>query len=203
MAVAIPSEHVYYYECSNGRFRLTYFIPPGELKRLSDDNRILPQAERDFPDGVDLGCTEPDFKVFEKTYGFRPQQDPDALRRAFFTILSATRNWKKFCGSGFIPAADLELHVETVDGALLEKELIQENAKPPGDQLSLRQRRRIRRRQAVQQMQADSILRDLQVEGIDPERTLPQQAFSPIRKGEGTDAEEIFIGLHQKQRKEE
>ena len=74
MAVASPSERVYYYECSNGRFRLTYFIPPGELKRLCAKKRISPQAEKDFPDGVDLGCTEPDFKVFEETYGFRPKR---------------------------------------------------------------------------------------------------------------------------------
>jgi hypothetical protein len=203
MAVGSPSERVYYYECSNGRFRLTYFIPPGELRRLCDDKLISPLAERDFPDGVDLGCTEPDFRHFEETYGFHPQQNPDALRRAFFAILSATHNWKKFCGSGFIPAADLERHVEPVDTVLFEKELMQRDVKPKRDQLSLIQRRQLRRNQAVQQTRTYRVLRELQVKGIDPERTLPQQVFSPIKMEEGTSAEEIFVRLHQKQRKEE
>ena len=203
MAIASPSEHVYYYECSNGRFRLTYFIPPGELKRLCDDNRISPSVLEDFPDGVDLGCIEPDFKDFDETYGYRPLQDPDALRHAFFAILSATRNWKKFCGSGFIAAADLERHVENVDGALLKKKLMQGDVKPPGDQLPLKQRRQIRRRQAVQRTQTYRVLREFQVEGIDSERTLPQQVFSPIKMTEGRGAEKVFIRLHQKHRKEE
>lgn len=203
MVVASPSERVYYYECSNGRFRLTYFIPPGELKRLCEKNRISPRAKRDFPDGVDLGCTEPDFKVFEETYGFRPTQDPDALRRAFFAILSGTHNWKKFRGSGLIPAADLERHLQTVDGALLEKELMLADVKPRVEEVSLKQRRKIRRSQAVQQRQTYSVLQELQVEGIDPERTLPRQVFSPIRMSKGTGAEDVFIRLHQKQRKEE
>ena len=203
MAVASPSERAYYYECSNGRFRLTYFIPPGELGQSSNNASVSRQVERDFPDGVDLSCTEPDFRVFEETYGFRPQQDPEALRRAFFAILTSTHNWKKFRGSGLIPAADLECHLDTVDGALLENKLIRKDVKPPAGRASLKQRRRSKRSQAVQQKQTNSALQELKVEGIDPERTLHQQMFSPLKMMQGTGAEDVFIRLHQKRRKEE
>jgi hypothetical protein len=203
MAIASPRENIYYYECSNGRFRLTYFIPPGELKRLCDDNRISPKVLEDFPDGVDLGCTEPDFKEFNDIYGYRPVHDPDALRRTFFAILSATRNWDKYCGSGFIPAADIERRVNNIDEVLVKKKLLDVEVKSPGAQLSLKQRRQIRLRQADQKKQAYKTLRELQVDGIDSKRTLPQQVFSRIKMEEGIGAEEVFIRLHQKQRKEE
>ncbi len=203
MAVASPRKHVYYYECSHGRFRLTYFIPPGELQRLRADNRISPQAEKDFPDGVDLDCTEANFRAFKEAYGFRPKKDPDALRRAFYAILSTTRNWKKFYGSGFIPAADLEQHVDAVDGALVQKKLLEMEVEAPRAELSLKQRRKLKHRRAMQMKQAHSVLREMRVKGIDPKRTLSQQEFSRIGMADGTRAEEVFIRLHQKQQEKE
>ena len=178
-------------------------MPPGELNRLCDENRISKDVLKDFPDGVDLGCTEPDFREFEDAYDYTIPLNPRALRRAFFAIFSTTRNWKNFRGSGFIPAADLERHMKKVDGALLKEKKIQEDVKPPPDQMSLKQLRQRRRRQAVLQRQTYEVLRKLQVKGIDPDRTLPEQKFSTIKMAEGADAEEVFIRLHQKKRKEE
>ena len=202
MPIASPSENVYYYECSNGRFRLFYFIPPGQLKRLCDEGHISSVALKDFPDGVDIGCIEADFKEFKEAYGYSIPRDPSALRYAFFAIFSTTRNWKHLRGSGFIPALDLERHMKKVDGALQREKKIQEDIKPPPDQLSLKQLRQRRRQQAVQQRQTYQVLRKLQVRGIDSDRTLPQQKFSTIKMAEDVDAKELFIRLHQKKRKE-
>ncbi|MBU1049012.1 hypothetical protein KKG90_03195 [Candidatus Bipolaricaulota bacterium] len=201
MGVAIPNERVYYYECSSGRFRLTYFIPRGELEQLCEGSRIDAKVLEDFPDGVDLGCTEADFGDFKRMYGYCPRQDPEALRSAFLAILSATRNWKSFRGSGFIPATDLERHVEAVDEILFDSLPRQIEMEPPGLPSSLQQRRRTRHRQAVRHLKADKTLRDLQVEGIDPKRTLSQQTFSRITTDAGAGAEEVFVRLHHKQRK--
>jgi len=203
MAIASPNENVYYYECNNGQFRLFYFMPPRELKDLCDENRISPNVLKDFPDGVDLGCTEADFKRFEDAYGYTIPLDPRALHRAFFAIFSTTRNWKNFRGSGFIPAADLERHMKKVDRALPKERRIREHVKPPPDQLSLKQLRQRRRRQAVLQRQTYEVLQKLQVKGIDPDLTLPEQKFSTVKMEEGADAEEVFLRLHQKQRKEQ
>ena len=202
MAITSPNENVYYYECNNGQFRLFYFMPPRELKGLCDENHISPNVLKDFPDGVDLGCTEADFKEFKNTYGYTIPLNPCALQHAFYAILSTTRNWKKFCGSGFIPAADLERHMKKVDVALLKEKKIKEAVKPPPDQLSLKQLHQRRRRQAVQQRQTYEVLRKLQVKGVDPDRTLLQQKFSTIKMAEDEGAEEVFIRLHQKKRKE-
>jgi hypothetical protein len=47
MAISSPKETVYYYECSNGQFRLVYFIPPDKLQELVEQNRISPQVLED------------------------------------------------------------------------------------------------------------------------------------------------------------
>jgi len=202
MAIKTPNENVYYYECSNGRFRLSYFIPPGQLKKLSKEGRISPKAVKDFPDGVDIGCIEADFEEFEKSYDYKIPLDPKALRNAFLAILSSTHKWKEFRGSGFIPAADLELHIKKVDDALLRAAKTKKKVKLPPDQLSLKQLHQKWRQQAVQQKQMDKVLHELQVKGIDPKRAITQQSFSDIKMTKGTRAEDVFFRLHQKHRKE-
>ena len=99
MAICSPREPVYYYECSAGGFRLVYFVPPDDLRQLYGANKISEQALQDFPDGVDLGCTEADFRDFEELYGWRPAADPVQIRRAFLALFSSTRRWKTFRGS--------------------------------------------------------------------------------------------------------
>ncbi|MHC4641752.1 MAG: BTB/POZ domain-containing protein [Planctomycetota bacterium] len=203
MAIASPNENVYYYECNNGQFRLFYFMPPRELKNLCDTKRISRNVLEDFPDGVDLGCTEADFKQFKETYDYTIPRDPRALRNAFYAIFSTTRNWKKFRGSGFIPAADLEGHVKKVDGALQKEKKIKEVPDLPPEQLSFKQLQRRRRRQDVRQRETYKVLRKLKVKGIDPGLTLTQQKFSTIKRQKGVYAKEVFINLHHPKRKEE
>ncbi len=180
MKIASPKENVYYYECNNGQFRLFYFIPPRELKKLCSKKSISSKVLEDFPDGVDLGCTEADFKEFEDAYGYTIPLNPDALRRAFFAIFSTTRSWKNFRGSGFIPAADIERRIKKVDEALPKKKKILEDVSLQLGQLSLTQFRRRRHQQTVLQKQTYEALSKLQVKGINPALTLAQQKFSTI-----------------------
>ena len=179
MTVATPNKPVYYYECSNGKFRLFYCLPAAELKRLRRANQISPQVVKDYPDGVDLGCTEVDFVEFDTAYGYRPKTNPDVLRRAFFAIYSSTHNWRKFRGSGFIPAADLEQQVGTIEAELREKvsdpTILRATAKKP----SLVQRRKSRRKQAVQQKRIIDALKRFRAKGIDPKLTMAKQEFGP------------------------
>jgi hypothetical protein len=202
MTIATPNEPVYYYECSNGAFRLFYCLPADELKGLCRENQISPHVLEDYPDGVDLGCTEVDFAVFDTAYGYRPESSPDVLRQAFFAILTSTHNWKKFRGTGFIPAADLERHVGTIEAELQKKvskqALLRATAKKP----SLAQRRKRRRGHAIRQKRTIDVLKKIQVKGIDPKLTMAKQEFSPIATTKGEDAEKIFTKLFQKQQKD-
>ncbi len=106
--VRSPKESVYYYECSYGNFRLTYFIPFDELARLDKIGKINKQVLEDFPDGVDLRVGETDYVDFQKSYGYRPEVNPEAAKNAFYSILSTTKDWRDFRGSGIIPAKDVE-----------------------------------------------------------------------------------------------
>ena len=200
MEIASPKEPVYYYECSAGRYRLAYFIPPGELQRLHEEGRISDLALKDLPDGVDLSCTEPDFVEFEELYGYRPPYDPDALLRAFFAVFSTTRKWKSFRGSGFIPASDLEMQMEAVEAELEEADLEPVAPEPPPAEASAKQRKRRRVRQSAQQKKIRNAIKKRPAKGIDPRKSLRQQEFSKITMGEGKTAEEVFSELYLKQK---
>ena len=201
MEISIPKESVYYYECSVGRFRLVYFIPPDELRRLNNQGLLAEQALTDLPDGVDLGCTGPDFVEFEDLYGYRPPLDPEALQRAFFAILSSTRRWKAFRGSGDIPAADLEKQVERVERELTIRDLTPLSVEPLKDRPSLKQRHKWTKHREIQQTRIEKILRDLSIEGVDPKKMLHQQQFSQITSGDGEAAKVVFSELHQRRKR--
>jgi Asp-tRNA(Asn)/Glu-tRNA(Gln) amidotransferase C subunit len=197
MAIKSPKEAVYYYEASNGEFRLIYFIPPEELKRLVQNGSIEAAVLEDYPDGVDLNCTKLDFEEFHKLYGYQPENDAEELRRAFFAMFSSTRDWKSFIGAGFIPAADLESLVEPVEDSLQQEELLPEQMEPSVS-FSLPDRRAKLARQAAQQEQMVEHLEQMDVKGIDPTLTLREQKFRPIRMQDGKSAEEVFTKLQRK-----
>ena len=198
MSIMAPKETVYYYECSYGKYRLTYYIPPNELERLHKEKSISELAVQDFPDGVDLRCTEEEFAEFERSYGYRPPIEPAAVRRAFLAIFSTTQNWKKFHGSGFIAASDLEAHIGKVERALKRKKLIETKAPPPPKRPSLTKHHRHMHRLAIQRKKLHESLEEMRIKGIDPRRTMAQQRFSDIKMGKGVEAEDVFIRLHQK-----
>jgi hypothetical protein len=178
MAIKSPKEAVYYYEANNGKFRLVYFIPPEELERLVQDGSIKAEILEDYPDGVDLNCTKSDYEEFHELYGYRLDNDPEELQRAFFAMLSATRDWESFRGSGFIPAADLEPVAETVEDSLQNEGLLLEEVSFSVS-FSLPDRRAQSARQAAQQERMAEHLR-------------------PIQMQEGKSAEEVFSKLQRK-----
>jgi hypothetical protein len=197
MAIRSPKEAVYYYEASNGEFRLVYYIPPEELDRLFQDGSVQKTVLEDYPDGVDLNVTRPDFDELQERYGYRPDNDPEELRRAFFAMLSSTRDWQTFRGSGFIPAADLEPLAKTVENSLQQEDLLPEEI-DPSVAFSLPDRRAQSARQAVQQERMVEHLEQMEVKGINPGLTLREQRFRPIEMQEGKSAEEVFTKLQRK-----
>jgi hypothetical protein len=202
MEVSSPIEPVYYYECSAGRFRLTYFIPPEEMDRLIAADKLSAHIREDFPDGVDLDCTPPDFAAFERDYGYRPEVDPEELQAAFFAMFSSTRNWRRFRGTGLIPKVDLERMIEPVAVQLETEgaEPIYEGRVPPG--LPHRERRRLMVNQVRQRARFERTLERMEVEAVDPKLDMRQQSFTEIKRSPGRPAAEIFDALHREQKGE-
>lgn len=194
MSVSSPLEPVYYYECSNGTFRLLYFIPPEVLEFLIGQRKIDPRVLEEFPDGVDLNCMEPDFAEFEREYGFRPRFDPAALRRAFFTLFSDTHDWENFRGSGMIPAAEIEQLVEPIEIRLDVGAATLEDFQPT------RSRSFNVGHIPIMSEKLENILKNVKVESIKANRTLKQQTFEPIKMEAGKPAEDVFLSLHRKSR---
>lgn len=195
MHISMPREPVVYYECSAGEFRLVYFLPAGLLKTLLRRRKISEQAVADFPDGVDIGCTKVDFDDFEQLYGWRPPLDPEAICRAFFAILSGTRRWKSFRGSGLIPAKDLEQRVDAVTAAV-DRDAPPLPEPPPGRPTPARRRRAGSRRARVRRT-----LEKLRVAKIDPKKNLREQDFSQLAWTRGESADRVFSRLHEKRRR--
>lgn len=199
MTDLLPDKSVYYYECSRGSFRLYYYIPPGELEKLVSKRRISENVLEDFPDGVDLGCTDTNFKVFAESYGYRPDINPKSMQQAFFTILSTTRDWKNFRGTGFISHEELESQLETVSAALAKDRLLSKSIRSKPETETLRQRRRKMKQKIVQQKQEHRVLQKLAAKNIDPKRTLAEQRVSHSEMIRGKRAEDVFTRLHLKQ----
>ncbi len=195
MSVAAPTERAYYYECSGGRFRLTLFIPRGILQGMVDGGQISVEVIADFPDGVDLDCTEADFDDFQQVYGYRPLWNADQLRAAFFAMFSTSRDWQSFRGTGFIRADDLEENINPI-----QQELESVQLSPPSfgaPPLEFEKRRQWVQAQVQQESRAIDLLKSLSVKIVDPTKTIQQQDFSKVQM-EGRAAEDVFLHLHQK-----
>lgn len=123
MALALPVNPIYYYECYCGEFRLTYFIPIKRLKELVAEGKANKNILTDFPLGVDLDCNEPDYKSFVSKYGYSPTYKPSMVCNTFLGIYSSTKNWKNFRGTGRISARFIEGLIYLVKLELEEKGL--------------------------------------------------------------------------------
>jgi hypothetical protein len=201
MKITLPDEPVYYYECSNGDFRLTYYLPIELLHQLVNTDQISADVLKDFPDGVDLDCTEPDFNEFQRHYHYRPEPAPDAIQRAFFTLLTSTKGWRNFRGSGFISARDIEQFVETVESHRETEHLRVEDIPELPIHPSLRERRERNSRVAVLESELAGYLESLPLKGIDPNLRLDQQQLSSIRMQDGENVAEAFTKLLKNQGK--
>jgi len=221
MPIKSPKERVYYYECSYGKFRLTYFIPYGELEKLSKKGKIKKQVLEDFPDGVDLRVGETDYMDFKESYGYRPEVDPEVAKSTFFTIFSSTRNWKKFLGSDIIPAKDLEGQIVDIEKSVNDEknQSFLDFIKPPRekikpkipkimkveeevlyqtDKTDLKRYRQIRKKQSNEQKVVDEFLEKFKPQRIDPNQTLQKQRFSKLQLTKGDNIEDVFARIQHK-----
>jgi hypothetical protein len=197
MSVSIPRDRCYYYECSSGTVRLTYFIPTDELRKLVRAGKISTNVENDYPDGVDLDCTEPDFAEFNEQYGYRPVHSAEELQNAFYAIFSSTSNWNTYRGSGLIHADDLESKIPQVNKKLRETIPEEKMRQPP---TTFRERYRKRIETARLKLQVENQLKKLQVHGIDKRKPIDKQSFTKIRMSKGRKAHEVFSILQHKQK---
>ncbi len=223
MPIKSPNERIYYYECSYGNFRLTYFIHYGDLEKLSNEGDIQKQVLEDFPDGVDLRVGEVDYRDFKESYGYRHKVGPEVALNAFSTIYASTKNWKKFRGSGIIPAVDLEGQIAEIEKRVKdEKDLFfvdflktpRERIKPKipkimkvddfvilqTDKKELEQYRRNRSKQSKEQRAVDKYLKKIKPRRINPRQTLQKQRFSEIQWTEGDKIEDVFARIQRKRR---
>jgi hypothetical protein len=223
MPVKSPKERVYYYECSYGKFRITYFVPFNELEKLSKKGKIKKQVLNDFPDGVDLRVEEKDYIDFEDSYDYRPELDPEVAKSIFFAILSSTKDWKEFRGSGIIPSRDLEAKNADIEKSVRtdKDQSFSDFIKAPREKIKpklprvrevkaegiyrtsevdLKRYRQMRKKRSEEQKVVDEFLEKIQPQGIDPTQTLQNQKFSKMQWTKGDKIEDVVARIeHKKQ----
>jgi hypothetical protein len=201
MPVQTPVELAYYYECSYGKYRLTYHIPIQILEQMVENGDISKNALRDYPDGIDLDCTLPDYKEFKKRYKYRPPYDPEPVRRAFKSLISSLEDWDTFHGSGFLSASYLEGLVPKVEETLKQWEddiagpatRLEPEAVPPDPRQQVIE-------QAEQQKLVDHILKAIPLEEIDPDQPKSRRKLTPKMSGDEA-APTLFSRAHKGERK--
>jgi len=216
MSVRSPKNIVYYYECSYGKFRLTYSIPKSELKTLVENGIIKKkQVLIDFPDGVDLTVSETDYEDFEKSYGYRPEVDPEVTKKIFYSILTQTKNWKKFVGSGLIPAEYIQERTKDIasfsDFVLTSREVTEKKLPAMGIMPELGRRRKadlkgsrkLKKSEAKVQKALNDFLQNVRPKGIDPKKTLPKQKVLEVKYTEGERIDKVFARIQHKRMRRE
>ena len=118
----------------------------------------------------------------------------------YYYECSGGRFRQRFRGSGFMPAADLERHVEPVDGELRARRMRPEDVEAPPDGAGTVERRVWRTRRAEQHDRMCAALEEMPVDGIDAGQTLRQQKFSKIPMSGGPSAEQVFSRLHEQRK---
>ncbi len=199
-AVEVPAENVYYYEVSRGDFRLLYFIPAAVLTRLVDEGACDRQALTDYPDGIDLPCTEHDFQEFEEKYRYRPKHNPEALGRAFYAKWTDTKDWQIGTHAGFIPASVLEDRIPQVIDIATEESA-------PEEEISLESSTTLQRRSYQAEMSKDQSrlkhkLENLHFEVVDHDRSIEEQRFHKIQMQRGATLDELFTPTNRKSKGE-
>ena len=199
MELVTPKSRSYYYECSNGRFRLNYYLSFKMLESLVSNDQIRETVLKDFPDGFDLDCTEADFADFKRSYNYQHPFSATKLCQTFKSIFTSTKNWTKYKGSGWIPADFLESRIKTVSNQLFnneeEKYTIQKaRSKQKETNLILLKSKSIQREKRI-----NSILEKIQFEDINRKKYLDEQFVDRIKMEEDTVTPEVFFTKISKQ----
>lgn len=192
MPVETPDELSYYYECSYGDFRLVYHIPFNILKDMVENGEIKEEALRDFPDGIDLDCYEPDYQEFNNAYGYHPPADPEAVKRAFVTLFNELENWSTFKGSGVIKADYLEGLVEKVDKTLEARDIHVPSKERKSEPTSIQERREIQKAQVKEQNDLHDALKKISLSDLDIKKPDSLKELKP-EMTDGDSPESIFI----------
>jgi len=209
LSIKTPQERVYYAETSYGKYRLTLHLPYNILQSLVQENKIDQQVLRDYPDGVDLRVGDTDYQDFYNTYGYRPTVDPETAKTLFYTVLTSTKDWKKYRGTDLISARELEekitgikktveTHTELAKITPQEiKNIARTTAATP--QEALKKYRESKKRLHKEERNLETSLRRHTPRGIDSDKTLREQGFK-VEYSQGDSLDKIITRIQHRGR---
>ena len=122
------------------------------------------------------------------------------LKNAFFAIFSSTKNWKKFRGTGYINAEDIENQLAPLQSEIADKKIMPEKGLKISPELSFKQKQFIKRGKRKKKSELHKFLTKYSVRGVDKSKGLKDQKFTEIQmEGGSEDSSQFFARVTKKQ----
>jgi hypothetical protein len=194
MPIKTPKERAFYYEITNLRDRLIYWIPEEDLKELTKNESVSDEILKDYPFGLDIEVYKELFDEFEKKYGLKLSIDVDNTWRAFQAV--KTKYGKRFPRTGLINVHELENLAQNLKSEIEKKpefkhmESLMIKKKEP-DKKSFRQYQ-------IQQRKTKKLMKKFKFKGIDIKDPIQEQNLFKVSMTGGENAIVTFSRLHKR-----
>jgi len=193
MPIKTPKERAFYYEITNLRDRLIYWIPKEDLKDMEKNGKMSKQLLEDYPFGLDVEVYQDLFDEFKKKYRLEIPIDVENTMQAFQAIKN--RYGKKFPRTGLINVKELQSFAQEMKFELERtpelrlKELPGVKKRAP-DKKSFRQ-------QQILQRKTESYTKKFEFKRLDVKAPIKKQPLFKVIMTGGEDAFDALSKLHQ------
>jgi hypothetical protein len=197
MPIKTPKERAFYYEITNLRERLIYWIPREDLEQMSKDGRVSGEILKDYPFGLDLEVYQDLFDEFEKKYGLKIPIDVDSILQTFQAVKN--KFGRKFPRTGLINAEELENLAHDLKSGI-EKTAEFQRREPPSIEKKEPDKKSFRKQQMLQR-KTKRFMKKFKFKGLDIKTPIQKQTLFRINMTDGEDAIDTFSRLHQRKMK--
>lgn len=199
MAMQIPKERTYYYECTEKKVRLLHWIPVNVLRDMVNKGKAKKAILRDYPHGLDIKVSRDVFDEFRKKYSLVLDVDPEDVWKAFRALWLKEK--KSFLGSGYIKRTYLEPLAKKIHNDM-------EGAKPPRPIISkkpknVKQRKKVFMSQTKIDRDTDEFLEKLKVPDFKKRKPVQEQSISKVKLTKGKEPLTVFKALQRRKRGKE
>lgn len=193
MPIKTPIERAFYYEITNLRDRLIYWIPKEDLEHMTKSGPVSDEILKDYPFGLDLEVYQDLFDEFKDKYKLDIPIDVENTLQAFQAL--KTKYGKKFPRTGLINVKELENFAQELKSEIEEipefrrRELPVVKKKEP-DKKSFRQ-------QQMLQKKTKKLMKKFKFKELDVKAPIQKQKLFNIKMTDGEDAFDTLSRLHQ------
>ena len=193
MPIKTPKERAFYYEITNLRERLIYWIPMEDLEDMVNNGDVCAKILKDYPFGLDIEVYQGKFDEFEKQYDLKIPIDLNDTLKAFQAVKA--QYGRKFPRTGLINAEELENLAQNLKSEMEKMSEFRTRDLPivetrEVDKKSFRQQQMLQRK-------TKSMMKKFKFKGLDTKAPIQEQRLFKVPMTDGEDAIDALSRLHQ------